>query len=118
MNIFKSIASMLMIFLSLLILCQAMLAIIMLLAGFEHNEKYFILKFSLYIILVIIFLIFTILFINTKKFNTLFIILYFIITLIISHNFLPTDLIIKYIPLVLSSIYMLLNRKLTESIKN
>ncbi len=72
MKTFKFIASIFMIFLLLLILCQAMLAIIMLLAGFEHNEKYFILKFSIYIILVIVFLILTVLFINSKKYNTLF----------------------------------------------
>lgn len=118
MKTFKFIASIFMIFLLILILCQAMLAIIMLLAGFEHNEKYFILKFSIYIILVIVFLILTVLFINSKKYNTLFILLYFIITLIITYLILPIDLIIKYIPLVLSSIYMLLNRKLNQSIKN
>jgi hypothetical protein len=113
MNIFKYITSMLMIFLLLVTFYLAILTIIMLVAGFGYDKKYFILKFSIYIMFLIVFLIFTILFINSKKYNTLFIILYFIITLIISHNFLPTDLIIKYIPLVLSSIYMLLNRKLT-----
>lgn len=79
--------------------------------AFNWGKKDFYIKFIICLIIFIIFLILTFFFIIKINYTIPFVISYFIITLIISYSILSNDLIIKYIPLLLSTIYMLLNIK-------
>ena len=105
-EIFKIITSILLI---ALILFLAWLLIIGF--AFNYNDKDSYIKFFICSIIFIIFLILTINFIIQKKYNIVFILSYFIIILLISYSILSKTFFIKYIPLVLCSIYMLLNKK-------
>ncbi len=105
MRLFKIISSILLI---LLIFLTSWLFIILFVDSAKGNI--FFIKFIIYFFIFIIFIILTIYFIIQNNYNILFITSYFIITLFISYNIFTEDLLIKYIPLILSTIYMLLNR--------
>lgn len=102
MRLFKIISSILLI---LLIFLTSWLFIILFVDSAKGNI--FFIKFIIYFF---IFIILTIYFIIQNNYNILLITSYFIITLFISYNIFTEDLLIKYIPLILSTIYMLLNR--------
>ena len=92
MRLFKIISSILLI---LLIFLTSWLFIILFVDSAKGNI--FFIKLTIY-------------FIIQNNYNILLITSYFIITLFISYNIFTEDLLIKYIPLILSTIYMLLNR--------
>lgn len=74
---------------------------------FNFNEPYF----YLFTIIFMLFLILTIIFITKKRYSISFILSYSIVNFYISYSIFDNKLLIKFIPFLLSLIYMLLNRK-------